>query len=64
MCTIEFNTYMQKHINKNRNFGKGNNPITAVKEFLKENKSFKVDKLYENKSFITGCFSGFLKKIF
>lgn len=52
----------KKHINKNRNFGKGNNPLTAVRQFLRQNKTFLVDKLYENKSFISGCFSGFLKK--
>lgn len=53
----------KKHINKGRNFGKGNNPYTAVKNFLQVNKKFKIDSFYENKSFITGCFSGFLKKI-
>ena len=52
----------KKHINKNRNFGKGNNPYTAVNEFLKKNKNFEIDRYYENKSFITGCFNGFLKK--
>lgn len=52
----------KKHINKNRDFGKGNNPFTAVREFLKINKAFKIDKLYETKSFMTGCFSGFLKR--
>ena len=54
--------YAYQHVNKNRNFGKGDNPLTAAKEFLKMNKKFKVDETYENKSFITGCFSGFLKK--
>ena len=53
----------KKHINKNRDFGKGNNPYTAVREFLKINKAFKIDKLYETKSFMTCCFSGFLKRI-
>ena len=52
----------KKHINKDRNFGKGNNPYTAVNEFLKKNKNFKIDYYFENKSFITGCFNGFLKK--
>ena len=53
----------KKHINKGRNFGKGNNPYTAVKSFLKSNKKFRIDKFFEDKSFITGCFNGFLKKI-
>lgn len=52
-----------KHVNKGRNFGKGNSPYTAVKEFLKKDKKFKICKHYENKSFITSCYSGFLKKI-
>lgn len=59
--TTEF--VKKKHINRNRNFSKGNNPFTAVNEFLKKNKNFKIDFYYENKSFITGCFNGFLKKI-
>ncbi len=53
----------QKHVNKGRNFGKGNSPYTAVKEFLGKNKNFKICKYYENKSFITSCYSGFLKKL-
>lgn len=53
----------QKFINKNRNFEKGNSPYTAVKEFLKKNKNFKVDKFYENKSFICGAMNGFLKRV-
>ena len=59
--TTEF--VKKKHINKNRDFGKGNNPFTAVNTFLKTNNKFKIDKYYENKSFITGCFNGFLKKV-
>lgn len=53
----------KKHINKNRDFKKGNSPHTAVKIFLKENKNFKIEKEYEAKSLITGCFDGFLRKI-
>tara|TARA_B110000037_G_C17127266_1_gene508763 strand:+ start:1600 stop:2316 length:717 start_codon:yes stop_codon:yes gene_type:complete len=58
--TTEF--VKKKFINKGRNFGKGNSPFTAVKEFLKTDKSFIIDKYYEDKSFITSCFSGFLRK--
>jgi len=39
----------------------GNNPKTAVKEFLKINKRFKIDKKIENKLLITACPDGFLK---
>ena len=53
----------KKHINKNRDFKKGNSPYTAVMNFMKKNKKFKIIKEYEAKSFLTGCFDGFLKKI-
>ena len=53
----------QKFINKGREFGRGNSPYTAVKKFIKKNKNFKIDKSYENKSFISQCYSGFLKRI-
>jgi len=41
----------------------GNNPKTAVKEFLKKNSRFKIDKKIENKLIITACPDGFLKCI-
>ena len=41
----------------------GNNPKTAVKEFLKINQRFKIDKKIENKLLITACPDGFLKCI-
>ncbi len=53
----------KKFINKGREFGRGNSPYTAVKKFIKKNKNFKIDKSYENKSFISQCYSGFLKRI-
>jgi len=59
--SIEF--INQKFINRGREFGKGNSPYTAVKKFIKKNKKFKIDKSYENKSFISSCYSGFLKRI-
>jgi cephalosporin hydroxylase len=46
-----------------RSWGKGNNPKTAVWEFLKHNDSFVIDKQIENKLLITVCADGFLKKI-
>lgn len=59
--TTEF--VKKKFINKGRNFGKGNSPYTATIEFLKKNKKFKIYKHYENKAFISSCYSGFLKRI-
>lgn len=46
-----------------RPWGKGNNPKTAVWEFLKENKNFKVDKIIESKLILTGSPDGYLKRI-
>jgi len=46
-----------------RPWGKNNNPKTAVKEFLKHNNRFKVDKEIENKLLITVAPDGYLKCI-
>lgn len=41
----------------------GNNPMTAMKEFIEKNKSFKIDQQRVNKLAITEMFDGVLKKI-
>lgn len=46
-----------------RPWGKGNNPKTAVWEFLKENNNFKVDKIIESKLLLTSAPDGYLKRI-
>lgn len=46
----------------NRPWGKGNNPKTAVWEFLKENKNFVIDNI-DKKLIMTGNPSGYLKRI-
>lgn len=46
-----------------RPWGKGNNPKTAVWEFLKNNDSFIIDKEIENKLLITVAPDGYLKCI-
>jgi cephalosporin hydroxylase len=46
-----------------RPWGKGNNPKTAVWEFLKTNNRFIVDKEIENKLLITVVPNGYLKRI-
>ncbi len=48
---------------QNRPWGKGNNPKTAVWEFLKTNQRFKIDKDIENKLLITVAPDGYLKCI-
>ena len=52
---------MPKNSFPDRPWDKGNNPKTAVKEFLKHNKRFKIDKEIERKLLITSCPDGFLK---
>lgn len=54
---------MPKNSFPNRPWDKGNNPKTAVKEFLKKNKRFKIDINMERKLMITSSPSGFLKCI-
>jgi cephalosporin hydroxylase len=54
---------MPKNMFPNRPWGKGNNPKTAVKEFLKINKNFKLDRKMEEKLLITSCPNGLLKRI-
>lgn len=48
---------------KDRPWGKGNNPKTAVWEFLKKNRRFTVDKDMESKLLITVAPDGYLKCI-
>ncbi len=44
-----------------RPWGRGNNPGTAVREFLRENKRFEIDEQFEKKLFFTTARGGFLK---
>jgi len=46
-----------------RPWGKGNNPKTAVWEFLKENDNFEIDKVIESKLLLTCSPDGFLKRL-
>jgi cephalosporin hydroxylase len=46
-----------------RPWGKGNNPKTAVREFLKSNDRFVIDKEIENKLLITVAPDGYLRCI-
>ncbi len=54
---------MSEDFFQNRPWGKGNNPKTAVREFLKTNDRFIVDKQMENKLLITVAPEGYLKCI-
>ncbi len=55
--------FIDKKYNKGKDFRKSNSPYNAVKSFLKNNKNFKIDRFYEDKSYLTAAKSGFLKKI-
>ena len=54
---------MPKKYYKNRDWDKGSNPYTAVKTFLKKNKSFMIDKQIQNKLIITAGIDGYLKRV-
>ncbi|MCB4790684.1 MAG: cephalosporin hydroxylase family protein [Elusimicrobia bacterium] len=54
---------MPKRFFPDRPWDKGNNPKTAVWEFLKTNDRFEIDKEIENKLLITEAPDGFLKCI-
>jgi cephalosporin hydroxylase len=54
---------MPSNWNWNNRWGKGNNPKTAVWEYLKTNDKFVIDKTIENKLLITVAPDGFLKRI-
>ncbi len=54
---------MPESFSSNRPWGKGNNPKTAVREFLKTNNRFEIDKEIENKLLITVAPEGYLKCI-
>ena len=46
-----------------RPWGRGNNPKTAVWEFLKTNNRFEIDKSIENKLLITVAPDGYLRRL-
>lgn len=54
---------MPKGFFKERLWDKGNNPDTAVREFLKTDGRFRVDRGIENKLLITVAPNGYLKRI-
>lgn len=63
VCPDTFIEYFPKNYFKDRPWDVGDNPMTAVKEFLKQNDSFIIDKDIDNKLMITEGFDGYLKRI-
>ena len=47
----------------NRPWGKGNNPYTAVQKYLESHDDFKNDDIIEQKSILTSCPGGWLKRV-
>ena len=58
---IEFFSHLDK--NQDRPWGKGNNPYSAVMEFMKDNDEFIIDKEIEQRALITSAPSGYLRRI-
>nr|WP_166425045.1 cephalosporin hydroxylase family protein [Paraglaciecola sp. 20A4] len=54
---------MPENMFPDRPWGRGNNPKTAVREYLKSHSEFEIDKSIQNKLLITVAPDGFLKRI-
>lgn len=54
---------MPKELSGDRPWGPGNNPKTAVWEYLKSHSEFEIDKSVQNKLLITVAPDGYLKRI-
>ena len=52
-----------KEMYPDRTWGPGNNPKTAVREFLKSHSAFEIDKSIENKLLLTVAPDGYLKRL-
>ena len=46
-----------------RPWGRGNNPLTAVREFLEENSDFKIDTRWSRRSLMGECRDGILIRV-
>lgn len=54
---------MPKELFPNRSWGPGDNPKTAVREYLKAHPEFEIDKLIDNKLMISVAPEGYLKRV-
>ena len=62
---IVFDTIINEMPNNfypDRDWNNSNNPMTAIKEFLKSNKNFEIDKKIDHKLMVSMAKNGFLKK--
>lgn len=58
-----FIEYFPKGYYSNKPWDVGNNPMTALREFLSRNSNFVIDKERANKLMITEAFDGYIKRI-
>lgn len=63
VCMDTIVEFLPPELNIGKDWGEGNNPWTAVKEFLKHNDNFEVDRSIEDKLWITCAPGGWLKRI-
>lgn len=63
VCPDTFIEYFPKGYFSNRPWDVGNNPMTAVREFLRNNNNFIIDKDIDDKLMITEGIDGYLKRI-
>lgn len=65
-CVV-FDTFVEdltdNYVWHERPWGKGNNPKTAVLEWLKSHPNFQIDRSIENKLLVTSAPDGFLRRI-
>jgi cephalosporin hydroxylase len=55
--------YAPEGLFENRDWGVGNNPLTAEKAFLESNSNFEIDRLLSGKLLITSSPDGYLRRI-
>lgn len=58
-----FIEYFPEGYYSNRPWDVGNNPMTALREFMKTNDDFIIDDIISNKILITEAFDGYLKRV-
>jgi len=62
ICGDTIVEYMPEQTHRPRPWGPGNNPKTALDQFLKENDGFEVDRILENKLLFTCNPGGYLRR--
>ena len=55
--------YIKPNSDRKRDWGKNNNPLTAIENFLKKNKNFKYSKNLNKKLLISCNYNGFIKRV-